>query len=54
MSNRVQTESSVKEYSNPSNSFTASIDELVEGENTVFLERECHINIQLITVMIQI
>ena len=33
---RVQTENSVKVYSNPSESFAASIDELVEGEETVF------------------
>ena len=53
-SNKVQIESSAKPHSKPRNSFTPSIYKLVEGEETVFLERECHINIQVITVVIQI
>ena len=48
---RAQTENSVKEYSIPSNNFAASIDEL---ETFSYFKRECHINIQAITVMIQI
>ena len=48
---RAQTENSVKAYSIPSNNFAASIDEL---EKFSYFKRECHINIQAITVMIQI
>ena len=48
---RAQTENSVKAYSIPSNNFAASIDEL---ETFSYFKRECHINIQAITVMIQI
>ena len=33
---RLQPENSVKVYSNPSESFAVSIDELVEGEKTAF------------------
>ena len=48
---RAQAENSVKAYSIPSNSFAASIDEL---EKFSYFKRECHINFQTITVMIQI